>query len=134
MVRGIWNHFRLFPPGNTVAGEKSAFSLSPANPPASLHLFCFKHHCSDVGGRMAASLAIPSGPGATRTDLTAVDQQLIAVLRAHSGSCRFNEELDTFARAEDAGRLLRETEASARRSSLGGPHSGIKNSLRPVAA
>lgn len=42
--------------------------------------------------------------------LTAVDQQLIAVLRAHSGLMSFYEKLDTFAHAEDANKLLRETE------------------------
>jgi formate hydrogenlyase transcriptional activator len=42
--------------------------------------------------------------------LTAVDQQLIAVLRAHSGLMSFYEKLDTFAHAEDANRFLREAE------------------------
>jgi PAS domain S-box-containing protein len=42
--------------------------------------------------------------------LTAVDQQLIAVLRVHSGLMSFYEKLDTFAHAEDANRLLKEAE------------------------
>src|SRR5260370_27302967 len=59
--------------------------------------------------------------------LTAVDQQLIAVLRAHSGLMSFYEKLDTFARGEDAGRLLRETEPL--RDALLEDTQRIKNSL-----
>ena len=59
--------------------------------------------------------------------LTALDQQLIAVLRAHSGLLSFYEKLDTFAHTEDADRLLKETEPL--RDALLEDTQRIKNSL-----
>jgi HAMP domain-containing protein len=59
--------------------------------------------------------------------LTAVDEQLIAVLRAHSGLMSFYERLDTIAHAEDANRFSKE--ADPLRDALLGDTQRIMNSL-----
>ncbi len=123
MVRGIWNTVssRLA----TLAGEKSAF----------LYRLQIRRRLSICFVLIIALMLAGDGMllwqfhlvRVQQEHLTAVDQQLIAVLRAHSGLMSFYEELDTFARAEDAGRLLRETEPL--RDALLEDTQRIKNSL-----
>ena len=123
MVLGIWNTVssRLA----TLAGEKSAF----------LYRLQIRRRLSICFVLIIALMLAGDGMllwqfhlvRVHQEHLTAVDQQLIAVLRAHSGLMSFYEKLDTFARAEDAGRLLRETEPL--RDALLEDTQRIKNSL-----
>jgi PAS domain S-box-containing protein len=123
MIRGMWNSIssRL----EAIAGEKYAF-LYRMRIRRRLSI-CF---ALIIALMLAGNCVLLWQFHLVRVQqehLTAVDEQLIAVLRAHSGLMSFYEKLDTFAHAEDANRFLKE--ADPLRDALLGDTQRIMNSL-----
>jgi formate hydrogenlyase transcriptional activator len=127
MVRDIWNTISSRLKG--IAGENSSF------------LYCLQiHRRLSICFILIIALML-AGNGVLlwqfrlvrlqQEHLTALDQQLIAVLRAHSGLLSFYEKLDAFAHTEDADRLLKEAEPL--RDALLEDTQRIKNSLSQLA-